>query len=298
VRILNYGSLNIDHVYRVGHIVRPGETLPSREYQVFGGGKGANQSLAIARAGGTVCHAGKVGADGEWLLKELADAGVDVGGVQIGEGPSGHALIQVDEAGENAIVLFAGTNRQIERDRVDSVLSGFGAQDVLLLQNEISELAHMMNAAAKRGIRICLNPAPFTESVQALPLEKVGILIANELEGGALTGEREPAAIVSGLCALLPQADIVLTRGAAGVLYGKGEQRLAVPAFAAEPVDTTGAGDTFVGYYLAEQQRERAVEACLKTACRAAALCVARKGAMASIPTLAEVQAAERGQPA
>src|SRR3982751_1755807 len=113
MQVLNFGSLNIDRVLRVPHIARPGETIASRSMSLLAGGKGANQSVALARAGVKVAHAGKVGADGQWLVDKLAAEGIDTSRVQVGAGPTGQATIQVDDAGQNAIVLLGGANQEI-----------------------------------------------------------------------------------------------------------------------------------------------------------------------------------------
>ena len=137
MNILNFGSLNIDLVYQVEHIARPGETIASSAHQVFAGGKGANQSAALARAGASVFHAGQVGPDGQWVVDKLAGLGVDVQHIRVGDAPTGQAIIQVDRQGQNSIVLFAGANAQIDREAIDATLGHFGRGDLLLLQNEI-----------------------------------------------------------------------------------------------------------------------------------------------------------------
>ena len=182
MKILNFGSLNIDLVYQVEHIARPGETIASSAHQVFAGGKGANQSAALARAGARVFHAGQVGPDGQWLVDKLARLDVDVQHIRVGDTPTGHAIIQVDRQGQNSIVLFAGANAQIDQSAIDATLSHFGAGDILLLQNEINDIPYIMAAAAARGLTICLNPAPFGPEVRAYPLELIDLLIVNETE--------------------------------------------------------------------------------------------------------------------
>ncbi|MBN1671217.1 MAG: ribokinase [Kiritimatiellae bacterium] len=293
MKILNYGSLNIDHVYTVPHIVRPGETLASETYEIFGGGKGANQSLAVGRAGGEIYHAGKIGPEGRWLLDLLTESGVHVEFVCVSDIRTGHAVIQVDARGENAIFLFPGSNKAIAREEIDETFAHFGAGDMLLLQNEINEIPYILGKARANGMRICLNPAPFSEAVAQFPLDAVSILVANEIEARGLTQQAgTPPEMLAQLAQRLPNAEIVLTLGAEGVLYGFRGETLRVPARKVKTVDTTAAGDTFVGYFLAACAAGRPVRACLETACRAAAVCVSRKGAMASIPYRADVEAA------
>ena len=193
MNILNFGSLNIDLVYQVEHIARPGETISSSAHQVFAGGKGANQSAALARAGARVFHAGQVGPEGQWLVDKLAELGVDVQHIRVGDVPTGHAIIQVDRHGQNSIVLFAGANAQIDRGAIDTALSHFDQVDILLLQNEINDIAYIITSASERGLTICLNPAPFGPEVCAYPLKLVDLLIVNETEAiGLAAHPRSP----------------------------------------------------------------------------------------------------------
>lgn len=292
MKILNYGSLNIDMVYRVPHIVRPGETIASRAFRKYAGGKGANQSVAIARAGGLVCHAGQLGGDGQWLKEKLAGFGVDTRFIRIIEGVSGQAVIQVDQQGENAIFLYPGANRQITRNEIDRVLSHFQAGDILLVQNEINNVAYLIQTAHEMKMQICLNPAPMDKRVEKYPLRKINMLILNEVEGGALSGRTRPGSILDWLAKKLPETEIVLTLGKRGAIARvPGQRPIKMPALAVKTVDTTAAGDTFIGYYLAGRtQGEKPVE-CLARACAAAAICVTRPGAMDSIPALGAVSA-------
>jgi ribokinase len=287
--ILNFGSLNVDRVLRVGHIARPGETIGSTSSDVFAGGKGANQSVSLARAGAAVAHLGKVGPDGQWLLDKLAREGVETRWVRVGSGPTGQAMIQVDDAGQNAIVLVGGANDEITPDEVDEALESFAAGAWLLVQNETSAVAHAIDRARRRGMRVAFNPAPFDNRVRQYPLEQLDLLCLNETEGAAMTGEGAAEAICAALAAELPDCEIVLTLGAAGVLRAGPEGTLRCDACRVAAVDTTAAGDTFLGYYLAGRAREDGVRESLELACRAAALCVTRAGAMDSIPRLAEV---------
>ena len=285
MNILNFGSLNIDLVYQVEHIACPGETIASSAHQVFAGGKGANQSAALARAGASVFHAGQVGPDGPWLVDKLAGLGVDVQHIRFSDTPTGHAIIQVDRHGQNSIVLFAGANAQIDRGAIDATLSHFGAGDIVLLQNEINDVPYIMAAAAKRELRICLNPAPCGPQVRAYPLELVDLLIVNETEATALAG----ASSLAALAARYPRAQIALTLGAAGAQYRSPTEAFHLPAPHVEAVDTTGAGDTFIGYFLAGLAADMTAHEAMTRAVQAAALCVTRPGAMDSIPAAAEL---------
>jgi ribokinase len=287
--ILNFGSLNLDHVYQVDHIVRPGETLASRSYQVFAGGKGANQSAALALAGAPVYHAGRIGPEGGWLADKLRSLGADVGFTVRAAAPTGHAVIQVEPGGQNAIFLYPGANTQIDRAQIDATLEHFGPGDFLLLQNEISELPYLIRQGHERGLRVCLNPAPYGAEVASYPLDLVAVLVVNQTEAEGLAGVQGPSRAIAALSARFPAAEIVLTLGEQGARYRSPSQELTVPAERVQAVDTTAAGDTFIGYYLAAAAAGWPPEQCLRRAGRAAALCVTRRGAMDSIPRASEV---------
>ncbi|NCO36323.1 MAG: hypothetical protein AUJ92_15285 [Armatimonadetes bacterium CG2_30_59_28] len=289
MRILNFGSLNIDHVYRVACIARPGETITSESYAVSAGGKGANQSVALARAGAEVCHAGLVGTDGVWLIEKLSDVGVDTRFINVAAGPTGHAIIQVDKAGQNSIVLLPEVNRSIPREMIHSVVAKFAKGDLLLLQNEINDIPCLIHAAREQGMMVCLNPAPFTDEVARYPLDAVDALIFNETEGMALAGADTAADILPRLAKALPWAELMLTLGEGGVTCRVGNDEWHVPACPVEPVDTTAAGDTDIGYSVTGLARGFPLDERMAMACRAAALCVTRLGAMDSIPDAAEV---------
>jgi ribokinase len=295
MRILNYGSLNIDHVYAVDHLVRPGETLGSLRYSRFAGGKGNNQSVALARAGASVCHAGRIGADGVWLRDGLAACGVDVSRVRVCDVATGHAVIQVDRAGQNAIVLHGGANRAVTAADAEGDLAGFGPGDWLLLQNEIAAIPDIVRLGSDRGMRVAFNPAPMHADVLAYPLERVSCFLLNEIEGSELTGVAEPDGILIEMRRRFPAAMTVLTLGARGARCVSTEGVTQADAVPVTAVDTTAAGDTFIGYFLADVARGAGTKVALRAACEAAALCVTRPGAADSIPTRAEL-AAWRGQ--
>lgn len=293
MKITNFGSLCIDNVYAVPYFVKPGETLPCTEYQVHPGGKGLNQSLALAHAGVPVRHAGKVGADGVWMKDLMTGAGIDTSLVQVVDTASGHANIQVTPEGNNAIVIFGGANRTIEAHDIARVLEDAEPGDFLLIQNEISCLDELIDAAHARQQRIVFNAAPFTAAVTNYPLDKVEIFIVNELEGAALAGTEEIDEIVTAMKRRFPAARTILTLGDQGAVYYDGEAHYRQPAYGVKAVDSTGAGDTFTGYFMAGFTQGLPVSDCLELACRAAALCVTRPGAASSIPRLAEVNAAQ-----
>ncbi len=289
MRILNIGSINCDHVYRVNRIVRPGETLASAAYARFAGGKGFNQSVALARAGARVAHVGRVGPDGAWLRDLLEKEGVDVTALTVGETPTGHAMIQVAGDGQNAIVIHAGANGELDGTAVAAAIAGAGPGDRVLLQNETNAVAEAIPIAAARGLKVVFNPAPMTVALSAAPLGLVDVLILNETEAEALVGAAPPEDTVAALRVRYPETTVVLTLGAEGVLADDNGERVRRPATPARVLDTTAAGDTFVGYFLAARAAGVEITRALDWACRAAALCVSRPGAAASIPRRDEV---------
>lgn len=288
--IVNFGSLNIDDVYSVDHIVRPGETLSARGYQLFPGGKGNNQSVALGRAGASVRHVGKVGADGLWLLPLLTAAGVDTTGVVTDSGPTGRAIIQVDARGQNSIVLFPGANRTLSEADIRQALDAGAPDDVILTQNETSGVAFLLAEAGRRGLFVALNPAPMGPEVLGYPLEHVGLFVVNETEAEALVGAGSPDELLTALARRFPAAQVVLTLGSQGAVFqSAADGRITVPGRPVAVVDTTAAGDTFLGYFLAARQRGWAVRDALDVANRAAAITVTRPGAASSIPLWSEL---------
>ena len=286
--VINIGSLNIDIVYTLEHIVRPGETLTSRSRAVHCGGKGANQSVALARAGVRVLHAGKVGPDGGELVSTLRGAGVDVSLIETGTEPSGHAVIMVDDAADNAIILFPGANHQLDDAFLDRVFAAAVPGDWILLQNEVNDPGRMMRRARAAGLRCAFNFAPFDPAAE-LPLECLDLLIVNEIEGAGVAGVDAPGAILEILSRRYPETLVVLTLGAAGALAARGAERFRAASPPVTPVDTTAAGDTFIGYFRAGTLEAMEPAAALSFACRAAAIAVTRTGAAESIPERQEI---------
>ena len=292
MKTLVYGALNIDLVYAVDNIVQPGETVSSSSLIKSSGGKGANQAAALAKAGIETYIAGKIGGDGEFLLRLLESYGVHTESVVQYEGPSGHALIQVDKTGQNSIILFAGGNGLVTPAEIDRVLSVFEKGDLVLLQNEIANTDYIMERAKTRGMRIALNPSPWNERAKTLPLTLADILFVNEIEGAGLAGLENGAStekILNSLCSIFPETEIVLTVGKEGAHYGLGKIRARGKGFDVQVVDTTGAGDCFSGYFIASRENGKSVQESLDIACKAASITVSRKGAMESIPFWKEV---------
>lgn len=301
MRVLCFGSLNIDYVYQVPHFASGGETLAAASLRRFSGGKGLNQSIALARAGLKVRHAGAVGTDGLFLLEELRAAEVDIGYVEVLEDVStGHAVIQRTPAGENCILLYGGANRWITRERIDRALADFGPGDALVLQNEISELPYLTERAKARGMLIALNPSPMERDLLPL-LPRADYLLVNEVETAQLLEylERPVPETAEGLAEALagrfPAAAVVLTLGPQGSLCAAGGRLVRQAAHPARVVDTTAAGDAYTGFFLAGVLSGESVERAMEYASAAAAIAVSRPGAAPSIPSREEVLAKING---
>ena len=292
MKIVNFGSCNIDHVYSVAHIVRPGETVAAGELEVFPGGKGLNQSIALARAGAAVYHAGCIGRDGQMLRDVLKKDGVLLDYLNVTDGPTGHAIIQLSDDGENAIVLYGGGNRAITKAYVDAVLSHFAAGDVLLLQNEINHVDYIVDRAFEIGMTVAFNAAPFGPEVAKIDLSKLTYLIVNKIEAAGIGGKATVEENLAEIRRRYPSLAVVLTLGKQGCLFADGKRCLRHPIYDVDVVDTTGAGDTFTGYFLASVLSDGNVEAALQTASAASALAVSKKGAATSIPYMSEVKKA------
>lgn len=289
MRIVNIGSINVDHVYEVDHFVRPGETLNSKGYQIFAGGKGFNQSIALGRAGAAPLHAGRVGKDAGWLLKRLQQEGVDTTHVAMCEATTGHAVIQVTPNGENAIVLCGGANRLVTQADVAAVLSSCSAGDVLLIQNETSAVAQAIQYAHNMGLRIVFNPAPMTSDVCHYPLGLVDIFVLNEIEVEVITGKTDLSDQCECMRQRFPNAAIVLTLGDRGAIYFDANATHRQAAYPVQVADTTAAGDTFIGFFLVELLLSGDPAKALEMGCLAAAISVSRAGASDSIPSRHEL---------
>ena len=289
--IINFGSMNLDHVYSMPHFVQPGETLQSSSYHIYAGGKGLNQSVAAARAGASVIHAGMIGAGGEMLLSLLKGNHVDISLIASPGVPQGHAVIQVSESGENCIILYPGSNHAITRSYVDDVLASQSAPQFVMLQNETSEVPYIIDAAFRRGFSVVFNASPFDASLLQIDLSKVAWLLINEIEGACLTGRSGPEEILAVLCERYPETGVVLTLGKEGSLCAKDGRILHQGIFPVDAVDTTAAGDTFTGYFVASLDAGMSLEEALRRASAASAIAVTRPGAAPSVPVAQEVSA-------
>lgn len=289
--VYNFGSINIDHVYRVPHFVRPGETMTSNAYQQVLGGKGANQSIALGRAGCHVKHVGAISANDTSLLSTLNTSGVDTSLVNLGDVPTGHAIIQVNDDAENAIVLFAGANHQISAQQINDVLSQANTEDWVLIQNETNNIDLIIERAKHYGLSVAFNPAPMDASVVKPLIEKVDLLVVNEVEAMDLFNTDSITTAQQQLHEQFPALKVILTLGRQGVKHIYQGETVEVAAFTVDAVDTTAAGDTFIGYCLAGLQSSLPIEQVLRQACAASAICVTKPGASTAIPTISQVTA-------
>lgn len=292
MNFLNFGSLNLDIVYSVPHIVSPGETISSTCMDIFPGGKGLNQSVALSRAGGAVFHAGMIGEDGMMLKNVCRENKINTDYIRIVKEKTGNALIQVADSGENSIVLFGGANQANSKEFVDSVLANFDEGDVLLLQNEINLVDYIIEKAAERKIKIVLNPSPYNEKLKNCDFSKVDLFFVNEVEGNQITGKSVPDEILDVLEKKFPAASFVLTLGKNGSVFSDGKKRTSCGIYPMPVVDTTAAGDTFTGFFCYLYFNKLGnIKEILDTATKASALAVSKKSAVPSIPTMAQVNA-------
>ena len=289
MKILNFGSLNIDKVYAVEEIVKGGETIDSISFSESVGGKGLNQSIAVAKAGGNIMHAGCVGKDGEILLQALKDNNVDTSLIKTVETASGQAIIQVDKHGQNCIILFHGANYEVDKAYIDEAMQDFAQGDILILQNEISNIDYIIGVAKAKQMKIYLNPSPINENLNKYNMQAIDGIFVNEHEGAYLAGKEKVEDILDSLASKYPELEIILTFGDKGAYYRHKDINIFQPAYKVDAVDTTAAGDTFTGYFIALRQQGKSIEESLQKASKASSITVSRKGASISIPKIAEV---------
>ena len=234
--------------------------------------------------------AGQGGPDGATLTSFLASVGVDTSLVMVGDTPTGHALIQVDVSGGNCIIVHPGANRQLTADAVASTLAQFGEGDLLLIQNETNLTSLMVSEASARGMVVAYNPSPVDADALSVDIDAVDYLFVNELEAAALSNvEASPDAALDALMGRHPNTGVIMTLGADGAVYGRAGQRWQVDAARVDAVDTTGAGDTFTGFFLGAVTRGHNPWTALAIARDAASQAVQCRGAAVSIPTWAKV---------
>ena len=289
MKVLNIGSMNLDYVYNVDHIIQPGETEATDGMNIFLGGKGINQSMALAKAGAEVYHAGLLGEDGQPFLDACKEYGVNSDYIRKVEGKTGHTIIQIDKNAQNCILLFGGANQMLTEEYVDEVLAGFEKGDILLLQNEVNMLPYIIDKAHEKGMQIALNPSPFNEKLDAVDMNKIAIFLLNEVEGGQITGLSDPDEVLEKMREMFPHAKIVLTLGKDGAKYAEGQETYYQPIFKVKAVDTTAAGDTFTGYFLAGLIEGLPIQEILEMSAKASSIAVTREGAVPSIPYREEV---------
>ena len=296
MKILSFGSLNIDYVYSVPHFVKKGETLSAKELNVYTGGKGLNQSIALARAGVETYQAGAIGTDGMFLLEQLKEAGVKTDLVKIlDDVRTGNAIIQNDDEGDNCIVLFGGANQAITKEQVDEVFKDFTNEDYLLIQNEINELSYIVEKAKEEGMKIILNPSPMNEKIMKLPLDQIDYFILNEIEAMQILEMDKPEEIDGKYIASLlherfKDATIVLTLGSEGSVCISDDEYVEQSIYKVKAIDTTAAGDTYTGYFIAGILNGKTIKESMDIASKESAIAVTRQGAAPSIPVLEEVE--------
>ncbi|SLN11370.1 Ribokinase [Aquimixticola soesokkakensis] len=285
--IYNLGSVNIDRFYALPHFPQAGETLATTTYTEGLGGKGLNQSIAVARAGSVVHHIGAIGAGDAWLREKIESFGVECSAIAASGAPTGHAVIFLDPAGENSIVIDAGANVALAEDAVARALKQAESSDVLVLQNETNAQVAAAKLARDKGMRVVYSAAPFDAGAVRAILPHITLLAVNAVEAAQLC-----AALETDLDKI-PVPELLVTKGAEGALWRSNETgaQIAVPAPKVTPVDTTAAGDTFLGYFVASLDQGMEVRAALLRATQAAALKVTRRGTGDVIPTADEVAA-------
>ncbi len=293
MRILNFGSLNLDYVYEVDHFVGPGETLSARSRTVKPGGKGLNQSIALARAGADVYHAGCLGTGGEPLRALLEKERVDTTLLRPVEEMQGHTVIQVDPEGENCILLYGGSNQCVTEEQINRTISTFGCGDWLILQNEINMPGMIVEKAYAKGMQIILNPSPFDDKLRTVDFAKLTWILINEVEAEQMTGTQDPEKAWAELHRHYPGMSAVITLGRHGsVAFAQRPDKTEIirqDAVKVRAVDTTAAGDTFSGYFIAGLTAGKPLLTCMKQAAAAAAISVTRSGAAESIPRKEEL---------
>ena len=293
MKVLSFGSLNIDNVYKVKHFVQKGETLASDSLTINSGGKGLNQSIALSKAGLDVYHAGAIGQDGQFLLDILRAEKVNVDYVKcLDEIRTGHAIIQNDVEGDNCILLFKGANHCITREQIDETLANFSTGDALVLQNEINELEYLSQQAKAKGMVIALNPSPMDESLLKV-IPYADYLLLNEIEAGQLLGEQSDdfETTARALLSRYPNANILMTLGSKGSIFVNKDNFARQGIIPVKAVDTTAAGDTYTGYFLASVFEGKKFDVAMKLATIASSIAITRPGAAQSIPTKDEVLA-------
>ena len=291
-KIVVVGSTNMDMVVKTSHIPTPGETVLGGSFFMNPGGKGANQAVAVARLGGNVLFVSKIGNDvfGKQAAQLFKAEGIDTSCIFFDEKlPSGIALITVDAAGENSIVVAPGANANLLPADVEGALKGISTGGIILLQLEIplATVQYVSAYAAEKGIRVILNPAP-AAILPAQFLSYVDVITPNSTEASMIAGinvlDIETAKQAAARIRELGVGNVVITMGSAGALVLEGGVFTHIPARKVQPVDTTAAGDVFNGALAVALSEDKTLSDAVRFACEAAAVSVTRLGAQSSIP--------------
>ncbi|MEG0230069.1 MAG: ribokinase, partial [Oscillospiraceae bacterium] len=281
-------------VYSVDHFVKPGETLSSLNLEKFSGGKGLNQSIALAKAGAEIYHFGKIGEDGLFLKEQLQNAGVNTKYLKISDIPSGHAIIQVDKNGQNCILLFGGANKSFTKEEIIKVIDDFDKNYIILIQNEINLLDFIVEYAHEKGLKIALNPSPINDELMKIDFNKIDYFILNEIEGAQIgdviiNEDEKGEKCANSILNKFPKSKIVLTLGKNGVIYKDSKNTFSHGIYDVCVKDTTAAGDTFTGFFLGCISKGKDIKTALQLASIASSIAVSKMGAACSIPSLADV---------
>lgn len=294
MKILNFGSLNIDIFFRVENIVKPGETISAKSIEKRPGGKGLNQSVALSKSFENVYHAGSVGDDGIFLVDYLKSENINTKYIKKSDKLTGNAIIQVDDKGENSIVLYKGANFDNDKNFIDEVLDNFDKDDILLLQNEISSMKYLIDKAYEKGMKIVLNPSPITDEIKEFDFNKIDLLLVNEIEAKNIANKDNIDESINYFMATYPNINLIVTLGSKGSIFVNKNEKIKQEGIKVQSVDSTGAGDTFTGFFVSYFYQGKNVRDCLKFASLASALSVTKSGASISIPSLCDVKEFER----
>lgn len=296
MKILIYGSVNIDYSYQVKNIVKPGETVHCTYSGKAAGGKGANQAYAAGKAAfgrGDVFFAGKSDHEADFIYEKMKSAGISCDYVTYSDYGTGTAIIQVSENGQNSILVCGNGNIHIEENEIDKVLKDFSEGDCIILNAEINNLKYLINKCYEKGMIIFFNPSPVTSDLKSLPLDRVSYLVFNEVEGAFFADLDLKASycdILDSLIKKYPNSRIILTMGSEGAYGADSSESVFVPASKVKAVDTTGCGDTFLGYFAVEIMSGKTIKEALTVASKAAGIAATRPGAMNSIPDYSEIE--------
>lgn len=295
MRIINFGSLNIDYVYSLDHIVKEGETISASDLTCFFGGKGLNQSLALARANNQIYHCGYIGVDGLDIIDILKSESINTDFMVIDNNShTGSAIVQKDIVGNNCIIVHHGANYNFSQKFILEVLNNFGNGDYIVLQNEINEVSFIIEKAKEKGMIVFFNPAPFDNKVLDYPLELVDFIILNKIEALSLLSLHynlniSEVDLIKKIWEKYNNSNILLTLGDNGSIYYDGKNIIKCNSYQVDTVDTTGAGDTYIGYFVSGLISQLSIEQSMDLASAAAALSVTKLGAEPSIPKINEV---------